>query len=257
MLNDVLCKPGANTNECSVCVHLKRVFENGGLQECYTGLISDSYYRPQTKFAKVMFLQVSVILSRGGMRGCSGGCMVAPGGGVCMVAPRGACVVAPGGACLVAPGGACVVALGGMCGCSRGTCMVARGAWLLRGERAWFLWWDTVNERAVRILLECILVCWSEKNIASVVSLIFLFFFYLQNHSNTISMRGVSYRQPGLRLPELYSDYFIKINLNQMGVFNSPTSLLVAHLLHSCNFCRGFDTHLSTLLPPANEVAGR
>ena len=31
-------------------------------------------YRPQTKFAKVMFLQVSVILSTGGgVRGCSGG----------------------------------------------------------------------------------------------------------------------------------------------------------------------------------------
>ena len=40
-------------------------------------------YRPQTKFAKVMFLQVSVILSTGG----------------------GACVVAPGGACVVALGG--------------------------------------------------------------------------------------------------------------------------------------------------------
>ena len=38
------------------------------------------YYRPQTKFAKVMFLQVFVC-PRGGMRGCSGGaCMVALGG---------------------------------------------------------------------------------------------------------------------------------------------------------------------------------
>ena len=44
-------------------------------------------YRPQTKFAKVMFLQVSVCpqggrhewLLAGGVRGC-GGCMVAPGG---------------------------------------------------------------------------------------------------------------------------------------------------------------------------------
>ena len=33
------------------------------------------YYRPQTKFAKVMFLQVSVILSTG-----EGACVVAPGG---------------------------------------------------------------------------------------------------------------------------------------------------------------------------------
>ena len=100
------------------------------------------FYRPQTKFAKVMFLQVSVILSTGGvhawllwggMRGCLGACVVAHGG-ACMVA-RGACVVALGGgmrgcsggvhgcsrgACMVAPWGACVVAPGG-------------GAWLLRG----------------------------------------------------------------------------------------------------------------------------
>ena len=69
------------------------------------------YYRPQTKFAKVMFLQVSV---------CPQG--------------RGACVVAWGGAwllwgvCVVAPGGACVVALGGMHGCSGGcVCGCSRG----------------------------------------------------------------------------------------------------------------------------------
>ena len=55
------------------------------------------YYRPQTKFAKVMFLQVSVILSTGG----------------CAWLLRGACVVALGG--------------GGMHGCSRGH------AWLLWG----------------------------------------------------------------------------------------------------------------------------
>ena len=57
------------------------------------------FYRPQTKFAKVMFLQVSVhrggdawllrggacVVARGGLRGCSGGaCVVAPGG-VCVV----------------------------------------------------------------------------------------------------------------------------------------------------------------------------
>ena len=62
---------------------------------------------------------------------------------------------------------------GGMRGCS-GACMVARGhAWLLPGGRAWLLpgghaslggawdttrYGDTINERAVRILLECILV---------------------------------------------------------------------------------------------------
>ena len=47
---------------------------------------TEYYYRPQTKFAKVMFLQVSVCpQGGGGMHGCSGG--------------------------------------GGMCGCSRGACM--------------------------------------------------------------------------------------------------------------------------------------
>ena len=49
------------------------------------------YYRPQTKFAKVMFLHVSVILSTGG--GVSrpipgGGCGVWPGG-VSRPIPRG------------------------------------------------------------------------------------------------------------------------------------------------------------------------
>ena len=109
---------------------------------------------------------------RGGMRGCSGGvCMVAPqgrglpgacvvalGGGVhgcsrgaCMVA-RGACVVAPGG-CVFCSGGCAWLLQGGMCGCSGGH------AWLLGGH-AWDTtrYGDTVNERAVRILLECILV---------------------------------------------------------------------------------------------------
>ena len=127
------------------------------------------------KFAKVMFLQVSVCphwggacvvapgggwlllghhawLLPGGMHGCSGGawlfwgCMVALGGGgmcgcsgrSCLVAPRGmhGC---SGGACMVAPRGACVVAPGG---------------------HAWDTtrYGDTINERALRILLECILV---------------------------------------------------------------------------------------------------
>ena len=65
---------------------------------------------------------------KGGMRGCSGG-------GACMVAPRG---------------GACVVLVGEVHGCSRGG---GRGC-------AWDTtrYGDTINERAVRILLECILV---------------------------------------------------------------------------------------------------
>ena len=96
-----------------------------------------------------------------GMHGCfQGGCMVAPGGHAWLL--RGACVVAPGGPMHGCSGGACMVA--------RGACMVALGghAWLLPGgvhgcswgEPAWdtMRYGDTINERAVRILLECILV---------------------------------------------------------------------------------------------------
>ena len=123
-----------------------------------------SFYRPQTKFAKVMFWQVSVCPQGGHAWLLPGGaCMVALGGacvvarGVCMVA-LGVCVwLLPGGHAWLL-GGACVVALGGhawllwggawllggmrgcswgvgMHGCSRGACMVALGghAWLLWG----------------------------------------------------------------------------------------------------------------------------
>ena len=63
-------------------------------------------------------------------------------------------MVAPGG-CVVAPGGVCVVApRGGMRGCSWGACVVALGGHAWDTTR----YGDTVNERAVRILLECILV---------------------------------------------------------------------------------------------------
>ena len=101
-------------------------------------------------FAKVMFLQVCVC-QQGGRAWWQGG--VCGGGGACVVA-EGACVVAEG-AMVVAGmhggrgghawwqggvrgvGGACVV----------GVCMVGRRHV-----------WDTVNERAVGILLEYILV---------------------------------------------------------------------------------------------------
>ena len=96
------------------------------------------FYRPQRKFAKVMFLQVSVCPQRGA-------CVVARGGGgMCMVA-RGAWVVVRG---------ACMVPLGGMHGCSGGhawffwghawfflgACVVFAGghAWFLPGGHAWF-----------------------------------------------------------------------------------------------------------------------
>ena len=118
-----------------------------------------------------MFLQVSVILSTGGRAWLLWGAWVVAPRGVWMVAPRGASVVTPrggmrgcsgGGLYMVSPGGhawlfrgACVVALGG--GCSQGVCMVFQGCvWFFRGH-VWFFRWDTVNERAVRILLECIL----------------------------------------------------------------------------------------------------
>ena len=82
--------------------------------------VSAINYRPQTKFAKVMFLQVSV---------CPQGGHAWLIGGVCMVAPGGH-------AWLLPAGGACVVALGGMHGFSGGggACMVA-----LRGGHAWLL----------------------------------------------------------------------------------------------------------------------
>ena len=108
-------------------------------------------YSPQTKFAKVMFLQVSVcpqgracmVSGRGGMHGCCwGACMVA-GGGVCMVA---------GGHAWLLAGGVTVHACWGRC------------VWLLGGVRR--ISWDMVNEWAVRILLECILVenCLTESH---------------------------------------------------------------------------------------------
>ena len=91
----------------------------------------------------------------GGVHGCSGGCVCGCSWGVCMVAPEGHAWLLPGGmhgcsqgACVVAPRGACVVAPGGR-------------AWLLPGGgHAWdtMTHRDTVNERAVCILLECILV---------------------------------------------------------------------------------------------------
>ena len=77
----------------------------------------------------------------------------------------GACMVAPGG-CIVAPGGHAWL-LGGMRGCSGGHAWFFPGACVVfpRGVMHGFspggvhrIRWDTVNEQAVRILLECILV---------------------------------------------------------------------------------------------------
>ena len=102
-----------------------------------------------------------------------GACMVALGGvhccsgGACMVALGAACVVALGGVCVVAWGGrhawffpgTCVVAPGGYAWFFWGACMVApRGACMVFPGCMRRIRRDMVNERAVHILLECILV---------------------------------------------------------------------------------------------------
>ena len=84
---------------------------------------SSFFYRSQTKFAKVMFLHVSIIMSTG--RACVGGVCMAGG-----VRGRGHAWQGVRGR------GACVAGGGHVCQILR----------------------DTVNEWAVRILLECILV---------------------------------------------------------------------------------------------------
>ena len=84
-------------------------------------------------FAKVMFLQLSVILLTGlGVRGCSGG------GGMCGCSRGHAWLLWGGHVWLLR--GACVVALGCVCGCSGGDAWLLRGhVWLLGGH-AWLLW---------------------------------------------------------------------------------------------------------------------
>ena len=93
-------------------------------------------YRLQTKFAKVMFLQASVH---------RGACVAGDMAGGCVwlgdVHGRGMCVA---GGCAWQGD---MHGRGGMCG---GACMA--------GGHVWQILRDTVNERALRILLECILV---------------------------------------------------------------------------------------------------
>ena len=129
-------------------------------------------------WGKVIFLHLFVILFMGGrawlpggVHGCWGACVVAGGhawllGGVhgCW----GGMCGCPGGMCGCR--GACVWLPGCVCGCW-GACVVAGGHAWLPGGHAWLpggmrgcrggvrrIRRDTVNERAVRILLECILV---------------------------------------------------------------------------------------------------
>ena len=87
--------------------------------------------------------------------------MVALGGhvwlllGVCMVAAGGVHAwLLPGGHAWLLPGGHAWLLPGGMHGCCWGACMVAPGGHAWDTTR----YGDTINERAVRILLECILV---------------------------------------------------------------------------------------------------
>ena len=132
-----------------------------------------------------MFLQVSVC-PRGGGRAWllpGGACMVAPGGGCyqggmlgCLGGMRvcsgghawlllggvwGVCACSQGGHAWLLPGGHVWLLQGGMHGCSRGHMWLLRGAFMIApGGHAWdtMRYGDMVNEQAVRILLECILV---------------------------------------------------------------------------------------------------
>ena len=100
------------------------IFPNSGLSlSDWTHFWRESecqyFYRPQTKFAKVMFLQVSVCPHRGGQRAwfysAGGACMVLFGGHVWFYSGgvhgfiRGACVVLFGGRAWFYSEGACVV----------------------------------------------------------------------------------------------------------------------------------------------------
>ena len=110
-----------------------------------------------------IFTPVCHSVHRGGMHGCSqgGGAVCGCSGGHAWLLPGGVrgcswghAWLLPGGVCGCFQG-VCVVAPGGMHGCSRGVCVVPPG-----GGHAWDTtrYGDTINERAVRILLECILV---------------------------------------------------------------------------------------------------
>ena len=127
-----------------------------------------------------VFTGVCLSTGGGGMHGCSGGvCVVARGGvhgcsGGCAWLLQGGHVwFYLGGMRGFISGGMRGFIQGGMCGFIWGACVVLFGGacvvlfggrvWFYSGGHAWFfqffqIQWDTVNERAVRILLECILV---------------------------------------------------------------------------------------------------
>ena len=107
-------------------------------------------YRPQMKFAKVMFLQVSVCSHRGHAWLLLGGhAWLLPGGvhgcsqvGVWLL--QGACMVAPGRGMRSCTGGMCGCSQGCVRGCSWGVCVVAPEGHvlLLLGGHAWDMRYD-------------------------------------------------------------------------------------------------------------------
>ena len=130
-----------------LCIfHYKSTVVLKNVDACFLDV---SFYRPQKKFAKVMFLQVSVCPHGGGVRGFIWGRVWFYSGGM-----RG---FIQGGMRGFIQGGHAWFYLGGHAWFYWGACMV------LFGGHAWFFQFfriqsDTVNKRAVRILLECILV---------------------------------------------------------------------------------------------------
>ena len=116
-------------------------------------------------WGKVIFLHQFVILFTGGRAWFySGGCAWLLLGGMCGCS-WGGMHGCSGGCAWFYSGGHVWFYSGGVHGFIWGACMVLFGghAWFYLGGRAWFfqffrIQWDTVNERAVRILLECILV---------------------------------------------------------------------------------------------------
>ena len=150
-------------------------------------------YRPQTKFTKVMFLHLSVSHSvhRGGACVAGGyawqGVMCGRGGhacrGVCVaggVHGRGRGMHGRRGVCVA--GGVCVV--GGICG--GGVCM-AGGMYATHIPRHYEI--QSVNARAVHILLECILVSKdfsSVRNLGSVPELLRTFRDFILHFENKI-----------------------------------------------------------------------
>ena len=135
-------------------------FSRGGMCVGYDEIRSmsrryTSYWNAFLLLANVVcegyiFTGVCDSVNRGGMCGCLGGVRGCSGGDM-----HGC----SGGHAVVALGGSCMVALGGMHGCCRGDVVFPGGhVWFFPGGHVCRIQRDTVNERAVRILLECILV---------------------------------------------------------------------------------------------------